>query len=159
MATIFAGIILLILGGAIVGWIGFFIALALIVVLILMPLEGYEERDLEDEIPLIKLKRFENEGGVYYAEKSKYRLTIAYDNRETYDIDYEAYEEKTVVGIIKIYESEECREPTLRTFKSIPSRDAFTFCPFNKIEYVLMVPKDTVLYKKGKKVQQAEIVV
>lgn len=107
----------------------------------------------------MKLKRLENSGKTYYAEKSNNRLIVAYDNSDTYDIEFEAYEEATFFGIIKIYESEDYNEPVLRTFTSNPVREIWSLCPFNMVEHVLTVPKDTVIYIKDKSEQKTDVVV
>lgn len=159
MITLVIGFVSLLVFGLIFGWIGVLIAGITVAILVCMPLEGYYSRELENEILLIKLKRLESSGKTYYAEKSNHKLIIAYDNRNTYGIEYEAYEEATFCGIIKIYESEGYTEPILRTFTSKPIREMWTFCPFNRVEHVLSVPKGTVIYKKDKDEEKMEVVV
>ena len=154
MITIFIGLLCLIPGGLIGGWIGLIIVAILTGILLLLPLEGYDEPEEIEEIKLLKLKKYSDCGKCCYVQKIKNEAKFAFDNSETYDISFVAYEEKRVFGRIKVYESEKCQEPVLRIFKSIPNRVAFTFAPFPKREYVFLLPEGTleILNEKGEQV-------
>lgn len=151
MIICFAGVIVSIVTALIWGWPGFLTVAGITVILVLSPIEGLEDRELVSEIPLIALKRVTSNGN-YFIEKTRHKATYAFDNRSAYEINFEAYEEKTVRGLIKVYESKECDAPVLRTFKRQPVRTgAFAIAPFSVIEYVFLLPKGTVIYKKKKK--------
>lgn len=159
MITLCIAIVPVVLGAVIGGWLGVILMLVITTLLVISPLEGYYYRELELEVPLLKLKRPVNSGTCFYAEKYKHKVIIAYDNRATYDIGFEAYEEKTLFGNIKIYESDECQQPELKVFVSSPKRDMWTFCFIKRVEYVLLLPKDTTLYRKNNKEINMDIVV
>ena len=115
---------------------------------ILLPIEGFEEREEEEEIELLKLKRGDKKTSYYLEVVDKNKLIFAYDNSEMYDLDGVAYEESFRKGNIKIYETASCKRPVLKTFVTKPFRIVFTFAPFStKREYVFYVPEGTVLKK------------
>lgn len=159
MFTIMIGFFGLLLGGLIAGWIGVIIVVLLTGIAVLLPLEGYDEREFEDKIDLLKLESYNRQGVCRYVELHKNKAIYAFDNRDEYDIYFEAYEEKTLHGRIKVYESKGCSTPVLQVFKSTPSREMFTFAPFPKIEYVFLVPKGTVEDKSRKKVNTSNNIV
>lgn len=160
MITLYIAIVPIVLGSVIGGWLGFILMMIIAAVLVMSPLEGYYARQLESEIPLLKLKRPVNSSGAcIYAEKYKRKAIIAYDNRDTYDIGFEAYEEMTLWRNIKIYESDECKQPILRVFVSDPKREMWTFCFIKRVENVLLLPKDTTFYRKNNKELNMDIVV
>ena len=151
MVTLTAGIVLSIIAGIIVGWWGFLVGVGITAIIILSPIEGLGARNLVAEIPLLILKRPTSNGMGYYVEKGKYKATYAFDNRDAYAIEFEAYEEKTVAGIIKVYESQECTQAVLKIFKRIPRRSSeITFAPFPVMEYVFLVPEGMMTCKKAK---------
>ena len=160
MITIVIGFVLLIVAGLIVGWGGVVAVIAVTTAIILLPVEGFEERECTNEVPLIRLKRSTSKEKVYYLEKHRGKVIFAFDNCDAYDINFEAYEEDTIRGNIKIYESEQCKSPVVRVFKSEPVHtQIWTFAPFQRIEYVFLIPKGTLLYKKDKDKEQETIVV
>lgn len=127
-------------------WIAGVVLSAIYLLCILLPIEGFEEREETDEIELLKLKRGAKRQAYYIEMVDKNKVVFAYDNSEMYDLDGVAYEEGFRKGNIKIYETEFCEEPILKTFVTEPSRNLFTFAPFStKTEYVFYVPEGTVL--------------
>ena len=159
MITLIIGIVGIFLGAVIGGWIGSILVMLLTATLVMLPLEGYYARNLKLEIPLLKLNRPVNGGACIYAEKYKHKVIVAYDNRNVYDIEFEAYEEKTVWRNIKIYESVECKYPVLRVFVSTPRRDMWTFCFIKRVENIILVPKGTTIYRNNNKEINMDVVV
>ena len=159
MWTLMIGVVLLIVGALIGGWTGVIIVVILTGILVLLPLEGYEEPEQIAEIKLLKLKKYNECGKTRYVERIKNEARFAFDNHERYNVNFEAYEEKSILGRIKVYESEECKAPVLRIFKFTPNRAVFTFAPFSKKEYVFLLPQGTlqVLNEKGERVEEIAV--
>lgn len=128
--------------------IGAIIVVVLATIVMLSPIEGYEERIVDKTVVLLNLRRDNCRGTCCYVEKHKSKVTYAFDNRNVYDIMFEAYEEKTVHGRIKVYEAEECATPILKVYKSKPKREMFTFAFIPKKEYVFLLPKGTLEDRK-----------
>ena len=116
---------------------------------VILPVEGFEKAECIKEVELIPMKRGKREEGNYYVEivdiRKKKKAIYAYDIRDEYDLNATAYEEASVQGDIKIYESKDCEEPVLKVFKIKPKRLFFTIAPFStKKQYVINVPEGTV---------------
>ena len=120
-------------------WIAGTVLSGILLLIIVLPVEGFHETEKED-IELMRLKRGKK-GQTYYLEiTGKNKVVFAYDNSDKYDLDGGAYEEDFRKGKVKVYESNECEEPVLRTFITRPVRDMFTIAPFStKKEYVFYV--------------------
>lgn len=141
-------------------WIAGVVLSIIYLLCILLPIEGFEEREETEEIELLKLKRGDKKTVCYLEVVDKNKVIFAYDNSDMYDLDGIAYEEGFKKGNIKIYETEFCEEPILKTFVTEPSRDVFTFAPFStKTEYVFYVPEGTVLKKIKESINQKNDVV
>ncbi len=126
-------------------WIAGVVVSAICLLLLLLPIEGFEETE-KDDIELIRLKRGKNDHTYYIEIIGKNKVIFAYDNSDMYDLNGGAYEEDFRKGKIKVYESSECEEPILRSYTTRPSREFFTFAPFStKREYVFYVPEGTVI--------------
>ena len=125
-------------------WIFGTITSAIWLLLVLLPIEGFHKPQV-DTLELMRLK-LSNKGQTYYLWRlENNKILFAYDNSDMYDLDGGAYEEDVRKGKIKVYESEYCEEPILKTYITRPKRDFFTFAPFStKTEYVLYVPEGTV---------------
>lgn len=132
-------------------WVAGTVLSVIYILCILLPIEGFQERENTEEIELLKLKRGLKEHTYYIEIVGKNKVVFAYDNSDMYDLDGIAYEEGFRKGNIKIYETEPCEEPVLKTFVTEPTRCVFTFAPFStKREYVFYVPEGTVIKFKGK---------
>lgn len=128
------------------------IAAVISVIAIFIPFEGYEKKECEREIDLIKLNR-ENCKDCYVYPKGK-KAIYAYDNSGEYNLSGEAYEEDYVRGKIKIYESDECTDPILKIMKHKPDRNLTSIALFaTRTEYVFFIPTGTVA---GKNKQQGD---
>lgn len=122
--------------------------LAVTLVLLFIPLEGYENKQV-NRIKLLQLEDPLNPDAVYYLELGKNKAVYAFDNSKAYDIPTVASERKTVRGKIRVYESAECKEPMLKLIEQKPIRkEGFAFAFFaTKKEYIFYVPKGTVIRK------------
>lgn len=145
MICIFVGIVAALIIGNFYGvMLGVIIFLAFCL-LSLFPLEGFKKPNCEETIRLIKLKR----GGerTEYIERRIDKIVYAYDAREMYSLDGEAYEE-TYIPVrknIKIYVSKDCETPKLKVFKRKPNRELIVIAPFStKTEYVFYIPEGTI---------------
>lgn len=135
-------------------WIAGAVLSVIYILCILLPIEGFHSPYEAEQIELLKLKRGSKKQTYYIEEIDSNHVVFAYDNSEEYELDGVAYEEGLKKGDIKIYESEECKEPILKTFVIEPSREIFTFAPFStKKTYVFYVPEGTV-YRLGAKSSQ-----
>lgn len=128
-------------------WIVSVAIVAICGLLSLLPLEGFKDKVCEYEIELLPLKCSEGKQYVYVIGK---KATFAYDNSEQYGLDGIAYQEKSVKGKIIIYESNTCKQPVLKVFKTEPVRD-ISFAPFStKYEYVFYIPDAKTLGESKK---------
>lgn len=135
-------------------WIAGAVLSVIYILCILLPIEGYHSPYEAEQIELLKLKRGSKKQTYYIEQVDSNHVVFAYDNSEEYELDGVAYEEGFKKGNIKIYESEECYEPILKTFVIEPSTELFTFAPFStKKQYVFYVPEGTV-YRLGAKSSQ-----
>lgn len=117
-----------------------FVAMAIIV---LSPLEGYNETKCIAQIPLLRL----NSSYFLKCEDEKMfnlmSVIFAYDNKDMYGLSGVSYEEAKIVGKVKIYEDSECTEPILKVFTTTPRREVICLAPFsNKVEYVFVIPEE-----------------
>lgn len=153
MVTIIIGAIGVGLFYGLIGSTALYIGIPLILLIILCPVEGYNNRVCETTV-LLKLKntyKSEKEKEYYLVYRSG-RVTYAFDNSREYDLGGDAYELMAVRGKIKIYESKSCETAIMKKYTTRPTRDLFTFAPFStKVQYVFYVPDGTVYYsdKKG----------
>lgn len=132
-------------------WIAGAVLSVIYLLCIMLPIEGFEEREETEEVELLKLKRGDKRHTYYLEMVGKNKVVFAYDNSEMYDLDDIAYEEGFRKGNIKIYETDNCKEPILKTFVTEPQRVIFTFAPFStKREYVFYVPEGTVINSKNR---------
>lgn len=117
------------------------------VILVLLPIEGFDSKQEEDCKKLIKLRGVANTSSPIYLELKNNKATYAFDNRRQYELNNVAYEEVTVRGKIKVYEAPDCEQPIMKVFKTRPNTGDWTFAPFStKTEYVFQVPPKTVRY-------------
>ncbi|MBQ8044314.1 MAG: hypothetical protein IJ272_09275 [Clostridia bacterium] len=126
----------------------FFLVVAGIVCLILgfVPMAGFEEAVLVEEVELMPLRLEEETDKVYYAYKEdSATYSYAYDNRETYGLSGEAYQEDKIYSThIKVYESEECVTPVLKKFESKSKVTWYTIAGmWNSEEYIFYIPVGT----------------
>lgn len=142
-------------------WIAGTVLSVIYILCVMLPIEGFEEREETEEVELLKLKRSSKEHSYYLEMVDKNKVVFAYDNSDMYELDGVAYEEDFRKGKIKIYESVNCEQPILKVFVTKPSREFFTFAPFStKREYVFYVPEGTVISPKNKHLQDiSEVVV
>ena len=154
MIIIMAGIAGIFFTSLVAGWKGFFISAGIVLVLALIPFEGFKTFECINTIELIKLRR--NDGKRYFIQRKGRKVIYAYDNREQYGLYGEVYEQKKIRGNIKIYESEECDRPLLKIFKSSPSREllALALIPSRK-KYIFYVPMGTIVSRKTSKISCA----
>ena len=132
-------------------WIAGAVLSLIFILCILLPIDGFEERENTEEMELLKLRRGSKKQSYYLEMLDKNNVIFAYDNSDMYDLEGIAYEEGYRKGKIKIYETEFCEEPVLKTFVTKPTRGVFTFAPFStKREYVFYVPEGTVIRAKDK---------
>ena len=120
--------------------------LAITLILLFIPLEGYESKQV-DRIKLLQLEEPTGTESAHYLKLGKKKAVYAFDNRKAYDIPTLAYHEATVRGKIRVYESAECKEATLKQIIQKPVRkEGFAFAFFaTKKEYIFYVPKGTVI--------------
>lgn len=110
---------------------------------LVIPIEGYNAPVLTNEVVLLPLKSEETQE-IYYVEKNNSVFIYAYDNSQKYGLDGGAYEEDRVSGIIKIYESAECKVPILKVFSTSRKDSWFTLCPmYTTKEYIFYIPEGT----------------
>lgn len=145
MVTLFIGAIIVAIMMS-CNWILGAVGIIVVLLLLLLPVEGFEEKQqVDDDIDLLRLKRGSKQD-TYYVEIKHGKVIYAYDNSEAYNLSGAAYEEAYRKGDIKVYQSEQCEFPILRDFVTKPSRWVFTFAPFStKVEHVFYVPEGTVL--------------
>lgn len=130
-------------------------SIVLIPVALFAPVAGFEEMQCVEEIELLPLRDMEKEGTWYlYYEGETFsngaRYTYAFDNRTQYNLEGEAYHEKTISPsrIGKIYESEECTRPVLKKFVTKGKASIFSFAiGCEETETILFIPQGTILEK------------
>ena len=124
----------------------------ILIILILFPIEGYSKPQCVSEQPLVALRLEDESEKTYYIIEGQYgKCTYALDKSDEYGLEGEAYkqEEKSepLVGSLEIYESKDCTQPILKTYKTRPYRGTFAIAPFStKTKYVFYVPEGTVRY-------------
>ena len=131
--------------------VGMFVIIACIVLLFL-PIEGWQDRQCisEQELVALKLDEQAESDKVYYVKENQTRTyDYAIDASGNYELNGIAYEAKNVnepmIGGLEIYESKDCMVPILKTYKTKPNRGTFTFAPFStKTHYVFYIPEGTI---------------
>lgn len=157
MVFITVGLIFLLMAFA-CHWIAGAVLSIIYILCLMLPIEGYKEREEIEQIELLKLKMGSKKSDFYLEFVEENKVVFAYDNSEMYELDGIAYEEGFKKGNIKIYESEFCEEPLLKTFVTEPERGIFTFAPFStKREYVFYVPEGTVINHKDKVLHKVDV--
>lgn len=154
MLLIMLGAIICVVLFAVGLWAAGVVCAVLIVLALFLPTEGFKESELVQETDLIKLKRSNFGNNCYYVQRKNKKATYAFDNRDKYDLEGVAYEEASVKGKIKIYESQDCKRPVIKAYVIEPNREFITFAPFStRVEYVFYVPEGSVIEqnKKGSK--------
>ena len=136
-------------------WWEFILVSFSIVVLISLPLQGFNEKMLSYEVELIPLKQSsENKCYItqYASETDTLYYKYAYDNSKEYEIDGILYQEENVRCISsKVYESKDCSKPILKVFVREPKTGLFTLNLFSykEYEYIFYVPEGTVIKNIG----------
>lgn len=135
-----------------------FIALAGIL-LPCMPICGYEQAEVVQEIELVSLSNSiasEGEGNLFYVSLSAGNVySYRYEVENTTGLSGNAYETSTVSSNVTEVESDECTRPVLIVYVSKAKSNLFCFGIGDVKSYVFYVPTGTILDAKNKK-QSAE---
>lgn len=146
--------------GATIGWTFAAVVGAVVTLIVLLPVEGFDNKECDSEYELIPLRRNKLVEKKYYIQILNNKATFAFDNSDEYELDGVAYQEETVKGKIILYESDEYVVPVLKVFKKRPTREIWTLAPFStKTEYVFFVPMGSVLTKNGEETPKTNNVV
>ena len=115
------------------------VVIAIEIMMLLLPVDGFKEQECIAEYRLVKLRRkTENT----YVEIAENVAVFAIDESSRYNLNGDAYEEKKVYKNFKVYESEKCKVPIVKIFKQVPIRGCLSLTPFfTKTEYVFYVPR------------------
>lgn len=147
MFTVIFGVVITLIAFCIKVKAGF-ACLGITLLLLALPIEGFEKRKLERQLTLLKLKEYSQD---IFIIKQKDKVKFAFNNKDEFDIDGIAYEEETVSGNIKIYEDKECETPILKVYVQKPSVGFFSLTPFFvKRQYVFYIPYGSVDYNDKK---------
>lgn len=125
-------------GGIIVGAI-------LIVCGILAPMAGFTA-PVETSVELMPLRLEQATDKEYYIQESNSYYYYAYDNSEEYGLNGGAYQEANLLkeSKVKVYESEECTTPILKSYKSKSRISWYSLAGmWSDEEYVFYIPVGT----------------
>lgn len=122
---------------------GWGIIAALLMASIVLPLEGFKEKELKDSKVLLPIKH--NVGDTFYIEQKGSKIYYTYVNEK----NEEVCTKKRIRGNISICEQEECLTPTIQKFVRKVDRSfwAIGLGIKAKVEYVFCVPKGSVINK------------
>lgn len=125
--------------------LGIFAAIVLIICGIVVPMAGFTD-PVEETIELMPLRLEEATDKEYYLEYKDGYYHYAYDNSKEYGLSGDAYEEDSVHSSsnVKIYESEDCTVPILKTYKSKSKISWYSLAGmWDSEEYIFYVPLNT----------------
>ena len=145
MVLLFCGLLTL-TSLAVESWLGLVIAAAICLTVLIIPFQGFDERENTETIQLTNLKRSSLDDAIYYVEVKGNKAFYACDFGEQFEIEGEIHKEKFVRGTVIICESTKCKEPVMKKFISEPKRGWFSALFPNKKEYVFYLPKGTALW-------------
>lgn len=123
---------------------GFVVAIVFIVCGILVPMAGFTE-PVEQTIELMPLRLDQETDKDYYIEYKDGYYYYAFDNSEEYGLDGGAYEREGIPNSsVKIYESEECTVPILKTFNSKSKISWYSLAGmWSSKKYIFYIPMGT----------------
>lgn len=150
MALLFIAIILTLVYILFERHTGIILLAIVLFVVSFLPVEGFEEPELVDEVKLIQLQ----DDNKYYLEESGNVYLYAYNDRKIYEKDgklyYRAIQRTYNESIVRQDETEvfcleECKVPMLYKYEARAKIGIFSTAFFMKrVEYKIYIPKDTI---------------